>query len=215
MRVAGLFSGIGGLELGFEREGFEVVAVCETDTFCQNILEKHFPSAIQLADVRLFSLEDFLARVLVSPDQPESSSELASSGTNSAELSGSQHPAGSSSKTSPTHGGDGCPKCGVICGFWDTLVCLFELEPLTWERAMNDRASSLLPTPTASSYGNSRGGGAGRVGKVRKSLNSLGIQHPEDWERMMGFPIGWTDGTRSETRRFPTLLPSSLEELKL
>lgn len=60
------------------------------------------------------------------------------------------------------------------------------------ERTMNAPASSLLPTPTASSYGSCRGGGMGRVGKWRHSLHSLKILHPHDWERMMGFPIGWT-----------------------
>jgi hypothetical protein len=39
------------------------------------------------------------------------------------------------------------------------------------------------------------------VGPWRKSLQSLGIRHPNDWERMMGYPKNWTnpDDTRSET----------------
>ena len=54
-----------------------------------------------------------------------------------------------------------------------------------------------LPTPTASTYGNNRGGAAGRAGKIRPSLNSLasgvGLRlNPEFVEWMMGLPIGWT-----------------------
>lgn len=37
-------------------------------------------------------------------------------------------------------------------------------------------AVTLLPTPTASSYGSNRGGAAGRVGKVRYSLDSMARQ---------------------------------------
>lgn len=33
MRVVGLFSGIGGIELGFERGGFEVIGLCESDPY--------------------------------------------------------------------------------------------------------------------------------------------------------------------------------------
>lgn len=38
--------------------------------------------------------------------------------------------------------------------------------------------SSSWPTPTASSYGTNQGGGAGRTGKVRPSLNTLAAQWP-------------------------------------
>jgi len=103
------------------------------------------------------------------------------------------------SKTPATPGGGGCPNCGASCGPEGMPVCRFECEPQTWERTMNAPASSLLPTPTASSYGSCRGGGMGRVGKWRHSLHSLKITHPEDWERMMGFPIGWTAAERSAT----------------
>lgn len=103
------------------------------------------------------------------------------------------------SKTSPIRGGDGCPNCGASCTPSGTPACRFECEPQTWERTMNAPVSSLLPTPTASSYGSCRGGGMGRVGKWRHSLHSLKILHPHDWERMMGFPIGWTDASSAET----------------
>jgi hypothetical protein len=112
------------------------------------------------------------------------------------------------SRTSPTRGADGCPNCGASCGPSDMPLCRFECEPRTWERTTNAPASTLLPTPTASSYGSCRGGGMGRVGKWRHSLHSLKILHPHDWERMMGFPIGWTDVRRSATQLSRKLLSS-------
>lgn len=66
-----------------------------------------------------------------------------------------------------------------------------------------ETASSLLPTLSASRYGSNRGGAAGRLGKVRHSLDSLaklgrlphhkaGPLSPTWAETFMGFPIGWT-----------------------
>lgn len=43
MRIGSLFSGIGGLDIGFEWEGFEVAWFCENNEFCRKILKKHWP----------------------------------------------------------------------------------------------------------------------------------------------------------------------------
>lgn len=51
MKVMGLFSGIGGFELGMRRAGHDVVAVCETDVFCMSILKKRFPEAATRPDI--------------------------------------------------------------------------------------------------------------------------------------------------------------------
>lgn len=46
LRVLDLFSGIGGFSLGLERTGgFETIAFCEIDKFCQRVLAKHWPGA--------------------------------------------------------------------------------------------------------------------------------------------------------------------------
>ena len=42
-KVASLFSGIGGFDLGFEKAGFEVTFQCEINEFCRNILKEHWP----------------------------------------------------------------------------------------------------------------------------------------------------------------------------
>jgi DNA (cytosine-5)-methyltransferase 1 len=46
--------------------------------------------------------------------------------------------------------------------------------------ALPGLAVNLLPTPTASSYGNNRGGAAGRVGPIRHSLETIAVR-PEIW----------------------------------
>lgn len=58
MKVLDLFSGIGGFSLGLERTGgFETVAFCEIDPFCQKILNKHWPDVPIFDDVRELNYE--------------------------------------------------------------------------------------------------------------------------------------------------------------
>lgn len=45
LTVGSLFSGIGGLDLGFERAGFNIAWQCEKDPYCQKVLKKHWPNA--------------------------------------------------------------------------------------------------------------------------------------------------------------------------
>lgn len=53
LKVLDLFSGIGGFSLGLERTGgFETVAFCEIDPFCQKVLKKHWPDTPIYEDVR-------------------------------------------------------------------------------------------------------------------------------------------------------------------
>jgi DNA (cytosine-5)-methyltransferase 1 len=42
MRVLGLFSGIGGFELGLQTAGFEITGMCEIEAHCRRVLEKNF-----------------------------------------------------------------------------------------------------------------------------------------------------------------------------
>jgi len=54
LRVLDLFSGIGGFSLGLERtRGFETVAFCEIEPFCQRVLRKHWPGVPVYSDVRM------------------------------------------------------------------------------------------------------------------------------------------------------------------
>lgn len=52
-KVASFFSGIGGLDLGLERAGFEVVFQCEVKPFCREILKQHWPDLPLENDIRI------------------------------------------------------------------------------------------------------------------------------------------------------------------
>lgn len=51
MKVASFFSGIGGIDLGLEQAGMDVVFQCEILTFGQTVLKKHWPGLPLAADI--------------------------------------------------------------------------------------------------------------------------------------------------------------------
>ena len=56
--VISMFSGIGGLDLGFERAGFEIVRQCEIDPFCRRVLAKHWPDVPCHDDVKTMTFTE-------------------------------------------------------------------------------------------------------------------------------------------------------------
>ena len=57
LTVGGLFSGIGGFELGLERAGMRVLWHCEQDEFCQRVLARHWPDVPCYPDVRALAAD--------------------------------------------------------------------------------------------------------------------------------------------------------------
>ena len=53
LTVGSLFTGIGGMDLGFERAGMHIVWQCEINSSCQHLLKHHFPKAVLFNDVRV------------------------------------------------------------------------------------------------------------------------------------------------------------------
>ena len=51
MKVASFFSGIGGIDIGLEKAGMDVVFQCEINKFCQGLLKKHWPDVKQEGDI--------------------------------------------------------------------------------------------------------------------------------------------------------------------
>lgn len=58
LRSLDLFSGIGGITLGFERAGIKTVAFCEIDEGCIRVLNKHWPSVPIFGDIRSLHASD-------------------------------------------------------------------------------------------------------------------------------------------------------------
>ena len=52
MRVAGLFAGIGGIEIAFERAGHQTILLCEINAGASKVLSDHFPSVPIHDDMR-------------------------------------------------------------------------------------------------------------------------------------------------------------------
>ncbi|QDV05612.1 putative BsuMI modification methylase subunit YdiP [Planctomycetes bacterium Poly30] len=51
-RVAGMFAGIGGIELGLSRAGHETTLLCENDPFARAVLEARFPGVPVVGDIK-------------------------------------------------------------------------------------------------------------------------------------------------------------------
>ena len=58
MNAISLFSGIGGMDIGFSAAGFNIIAQVEIDDYCRRVLKRHAPEwwehATQFMDVRTF-----------------------------------------------------------------------------------------------------------------------------------------------------------------
>jgi DNA (cytosine-5)-methyltransferase 1 len=57
MKTISLFSGVGGMDLGLSRAGFEHVAFCEADSYRRQVLARHWPGVPIHDDVRTFEYE--------------------------------------------------------------------------------------------------------------------------------------------------------------
>lgn len=64
MKHLDLFSGIGGFALAARRVGWETVAFCEIDPYCQRVLETHWPGVPIHPDVRELSGDSIEADII-------------------------------------------------------------------------------------------------------------------------------------------------------
>jgi DNA (cytosine-5)-methyltransferase 1 len=59
MTYGSLFSGIGGMDLGFDRAGLQCVWQCEIAPYCRKVLAKHWPDVPKHDDVTTFNPEQY------------------------------------------------------------------------------------------------------------------------------------------------------------
>ena len=164
-----------------------------------------------LADVALISSAvGFPARTSASPERVQAlRASAAAYGRNTPELLAKFDPDTSSWRTSQlcldgglTEFSETWPRSGTMRN--GIAYQLPPLVPLT-----DATASGLLPTPTAVSYGSNQGGGMGRVGPVRHSLDSMARNNlwptpkSADAERGgRGDLLAWVRGY--ENKHYPT-----------
>ena len=58
LKLNSFFSGVGGFELGFEPAGFDTQMQCEIDTYCHQVLERHWPDIPIYTDVSALDSAD-------------------------------------------------------------------------------------------------------------------------------------------------------------
>lgn len=63
MRVLSLFTGAGGIDLGLEAAGHQVVGMCEIDPWCRKVLRQHWPDTPIHDDVTTFDPKGWHGRV--------------------------------------------------------------------------------------------------------------------------------------------------------
>lgn len=80
LTVGSLFSGIGGIDLGLQRAGFQIKWQVELDPWCLRVLTKHWPDVPKLRDVRKCHSQELLDNNVMrwyDPSQNTSERELA------------------------------------------------------------------------------------------------------------------------------------------
>lgn len=56
-KVNSFFSGIGGFDVAFEKQGFSISMLCEINSFCNQILQRHWPSVKKECDINTIDVD--------------------------------------------------------------------------------------------------------------------------------------------------------------
>lgn len=187
---------------------------CRTNSWTKLLSTATLPLSTQNrgVDSWIASLQATRANPSLSQESERARTTPGTCGPTSATSSTHSNQNSSSSKTSP----DTCPRDSkpstMTFKQWVSQLRRPSSRPRRSDSPTGETASSsLLPTPTAQSYGSNHGGAAGRTGPVRYSLQTMakkgllptptgagratavgGPLNPQFVEWMMGFPSNWT-----------------------
>lgn len=209
--VGGLFSGIGGFELGLQRAGFKIKWFCEIDKFCLKVIRKHWPAATIFGDITsMFSAEDSPARTsrtqVNAPEYP--GSVLDSGGIWCAPFAWYDRSSSSWRTWQRCLDGEWEPFSGTWprAGMTRNGIA-YQWSPLAYRIFV--RGHGLFPTPQASdgmrfrfspkqilqAKQNHEAKGTTLGSYLARDLAErfMASPTPQLSEALMGFPIGWTD----------------------
>jgi hypothetical protein len=204
LKIGSVFSGIGGIELAFQRQGFQTAWFVEKDAFCRKILQKNFPGVLTFDDVKSFNAmllqAGFRATTFQTPDRDLAllANKAAFGRSNFRPFACFDQSSHSWRTFQRSLSGDLVPSSAIWprSGMTRNGIA-YELPSLG--RRISANESSLLPTPSASDYrdrGSIRNPSILRRMRIGKQLMLSmlfdGRPCPSCVEGMMGFPKDWT-----------------------
>ena len=200
MSIGGLFSGIGGLELGLQRAlGWPVAFHAEKKPFCRGILVGAGPThgAMTMSTTSQETTSSSCAAASpVSPfRRPAGGAEWRRTcGRRFADAWRESLPDGWSPRTSQL---SLLPPQPATLPSWATRRARLRCRPAWLVRLTTARGGSWLPTPTSTA--NHDAPSMRKWPAYRIYQEWCGRTSPRLWEWMMGFPAGWTASRRSGT----------------
>lgn len=227
MKVGSLFSGIGGLDLGLERAGMNVIWQAEVHPYANAVLRKHWPFVPNLGDVREVDWSQVEQPDLICGGFP--CQDISQARHDGPGIDGEQSGLWTQFAREPSRGllrGGSWSRIAKLSampiedyialsktfrrsGMWESgrLFGLNLSEPRIGEPDFG-----WLPTPTETANQTCPSMMKWPSCRNLVGLFGTGPIHPEVYEWMMGFPVGWTDLDDLETPSSPRLLNGSADE---
>ena len=157
MKLGGLFSGIGGFELAWSRQGHEVAWMCEIDDNARKVLAHRFPGVPIYKDVREIDPEAVEAVDFVSGGSPCQGFSIAGKQT------GMQH-AESQLFSDYIRIIEGLSNRGLRGAFWENVPGVLTMTDDDGERTFDHVAGALAGTGSPIRFGSKRNWNAGIAG---------------------------------------------------
>lgn len=156
MKLGGLFSGVGGFELAWQRHGHQVAWMCEIDDDARKVLATRFPGVPVYKDVRELDPEQVTAVDFVSGGSPCQGFSIAG------KQNGMDH---SESRLFSDYVRivEGLSRRGLLGAFWENVPGVLTMTDSDGERTFDHVAGALAGTGQPIRFGGNRKFNAGLV----------------------------------------------------